>query len=194
MTKVTDFIRIIAEDIDPKPFLAQIEAEDWLWVSKQFGKEPKGYGGKSNPPGFLPLTMGVASEDDDALVKNSELQTNTEMYDKFTAVHEFWDKWGFTTHNRAAFFRLGVGNQVHKHIDDGKYYLTKDRYHLSLQGTYRYQVGNLQMVVEPGTFFWFNNKVPHAAWNIGEVERVSLVFDAPHNPNNPQHHHCLNCD
>jgi hypothetical protein len=47
------------------------------------------------------------------------------------------------------------------------------------------------MIVEPGTFFWFNNKIKHGAINIGDVDRISLVFDVPHNINNP--HHEIQC-
>ena len=43
------------------------------------------------------------------------------------------------------------------------------------------------MIVEPGTFFWFNNKLPHGAKNIGNVDRISLVFDVPHHRKNPHH-------
>lgn len=192
--KVSDYIRIIDINIDPKPFLDQIQDDDWLWVSKKYKQKPQGYGGDDAPPGFLPLTMGVASADSETLVKKSELQENTELYDRFTEVHAFWKKWGFKSHNRAAFFRLAPGGTVGQHIDEGNYYLTKDRYHLALQGTYRYRVGELEMTVEPGTFFWFNNKVPHAALNVGNDDRISLVFDAPHSQSNPQHWHYLNRD
>ena len=73
------------------------------------------------------------------------------------------------------------------HIDEGTYYLNKDRYHLSLQSRYQYYVGDETMLVEPGTFFWFNNKIPHGAINVGDVDRISLVFDVPHNQSNPHH-------
>ena len=182
----SDYIRIIAEGIDPKPFLDQIQKSDWKWMNRTASADPDSYGGDFDPPGFLPLCMGVADADDTAAIKNSERLQRTEMYDRFTEVHKFWKQWGFTEHARAAFFKLKPGGTVGKHIDDGTYYLNKDRYHLALQGTYRYRVGNYEMIVNPGTFFWFHNKEYHGAWNIGEVDRISLVFDAPHSPNNPQ--------
>ena len=66
-------------------------------------------------------------------------------------------------------------------------YQDKDRYHLSLAGTYEYTVGDEKIIVEPGTFFWFYNKIPHSAINVGEVDRVTLVWDVPHNKKNPHH-------
>ena len=78
------------------------------------------------------------------------------------------------------------------HIDDGTYYHSRDRYHLSLQGIYKYWVGdtpddpNAEMhIIEPGTFFWFNNKKYHKALNIGDVDRLTFVFDVPHSKRNP---------
>jgi mannose-6-phosphate isomerase-like protein (cupin superfamily) len=85
---------------------------------------------------------------------------------------------------RCAFLSLPVGQIVGTHIDEGTYYLTKDRYHLSIQGKYEYTVGDEKIMVEPGTFFWFNNKLSHSAKNIGEEPRITFVFDIPHHKKN----------
>jgi len=42
-------------------------------------------------------------------------------------------------------------------------------------------------VIEPEECAWFNNKIKHGAINIGDVDRISLVFDVPHSTNNPHH-------
>ena len=81
--------------------------------------------------------------------------------------------------------KLPVGGAVGSHIDDGTYYLKKDRYHLSLQGKYRYECNGEEHIIEPGTFFWFSNKLTHSALNVGDVDRITFVFDVPHNKNNP---------
>jgi hypothetical protein len=80
---------------------------------------------------------------------------------------------------------LEVGGEVGQHIDEGKYYLTKDRYHLSILGRYRYTVGGESVDVEPGTLLWFNNKLMHGTHNIGDCTRVTFVFDVPHHKSNP---------
>jgi len=173
-------IKIIKTGIDPKPFLDQISEDDWNWVSRQ-----KGIAGDKNPYGFLPLVMAKASKGEDP--HNVDRQVKTQMYEKYTLVRKFWKKWNIKETGRAAFFRLQPGCRVKTHIDRGSYYLDKDRYHLSLAGTYEYTVGDEVMIVEPGTFFWFHNKIPHGAVNISEVDRVSLVWDVPHSTKNPQH-------
>ncbi len=63
--------------------------------------------------------------------------------------------------------------------------LKKDRYHLSLQGKYKYECNGEEHIIEPGTFFWFSNKLTHSALNVGDVDRITFVFDVPHNKNNP---------
>jgi mannose-6-phosphate isomerase-like protein (cupin superfamily) len=74
---------------------------------------------------------------------------------------------------------------VGRHIDEGTYYLTRDRYHLSIQGRYEYFVGDESVIVEPGTLLWFNNKLMHGTKNIGDVTRITFVFDVPHSKSNP---------
>ena len=173
-------IKIIKTGIDPKPFLEQIQPKHWKWVSQQTGVV-----GKKNPYGFLPLTMAKVKKGENP--KNTEGLGNTVLYSHFTEVHKFWKEWNIQKTARAAFFKLQPDGRVGKHIDEGTYYLTKDRYHLSLQGRYHYTVGDEEMIVEPGTFFWFYNKVPHGAHNIGDIDRITLVWDTPHNEGNPHH-------
>ena len=75
---------------------------------------------------------------------------------------------------------IPVGEMVGAHIDEGTYYLDKDRYHLSIQGQYKYFVGNEDIVVDAGTLLWFNNKIPHGTVNLGDETRITFVFDVPH--------------
>ena len=174
-------IIIIEKNIDVTPFLEELNPDHWDWVSRQKGNN---LGGDRNPYGFLPLVWAKVQKGEDP--HDAMGQEKTALYDLYPNVQEFWKKNNITETGRAAFFRLIPGNRVLEHIDRGEYYKKKDRYHLSLQGTYLYRVGNESMIVPPGTFFWFNNKLPHEALNVGNVDRYSLVWDVPHSPNNPQ--------
>jgi len=82
--------------------------------------------------------------------------------------------------HRCGFLSLPIDGYVGAHIDEGTYYLTRDRYHLSIAGQYQYFVGNETAIVDAGTLFWFNNKMPHGAVNLGEETRITFVFDMPH--------------
>ena len=83
------------------------------------------------------------------------------------------------------FLSLPIGGYVGQHIDQGTYYQTRDRYHLAIQGKYRYTVGGQSVIVEPGTLLWFNNKLMHGTENVGDEVRITFVFDVPHHKRNP---------
>ena len=168
-------------NLDVSKILQQVldNPQDWQAVSTY-----KNIAGDTNPYGFLPLVMAVVAKAGDN-PKNSELQANTPLYAKYTEIRKWLDQREITKTGRAAFFKLAVGDAVAEHIDDGTYYLTRDRFHLSLQGRYEYNVGDETHIIEPGTFFWFNNKIPHSAYNVGDVERLTFVFDVPHSLDHP---------
>ena len=85
------------------------------------------------------------------------MQINTPMFKTYKGIRRWLKSWKLHRHSRAAFFKLRPGESLGRHIDEGDYYLTRDRYHLSLQGTYLYTVGDEVHQINPGTFFWFNN-------------------------------------
>jgi hypothetical protein len=112
-------------------------------------------------------------------VGNTERCTKTPAYRKHSEIRKFLNK-NYPNYRRCGFLALPVGEMVGAHIDEGTYYLDKDRYHLSIQGQYQYFVGNEQVVVDVGTLLWFNNKMPHGTVNLGDETRITFVFDVPH--------------
>ena len=173
-------IVIIKRNINPSLYLNKIynRWSDWDWVSQQ-----SNVGGKKDPYGFLPLIWARVKEGESP--KDTNFLEQTPLFQHYPEVINFWKSNKIRSLGRAAFFKLMPGGKVGRHIDEGEYYLQKDRYHLSLQSRYHYTVGDEEMIVEPGTFFWFNNKLPHEALNERNVDRYSLVWDVPHSPNNP---------
>lgn len=80
---------------------------------------------------------------------------------------------------RAKIALLPPGAKVHPHIDRGDYYLRRDRYHLVLQtetGNYL-AAGKEQTSMQKGELWWFNNKLPHEAFNGSQSDRIHLIFD-----------------
>lgn len=179
---MSNFI-VISENVEVDKILQQVKdnPNDWNAI-----KDYPNVAGETNPYGFMPLVMAVVHNAEDS-PKNSELQKNTPLHDKYTEIHKFLRSYGIQQTSRAAFFRLYVGDSVGEHIDDGAYYLTRDRYHLCLQGEYLYNVGGETKQIRPGMFFWFDNKKPHWAFSNGKEDRITFVFDLPHSINNPQH-------
>lgn len=178
-------IRIIETNVDVSSILAQLKKypEDWgsqknIENTKQ--QDPTKY---TTTVDVLQLIMGGV-ETEGEYVGNTEICIKTSAYDHHTEILKFLF-YRFKKIRRCAFLSLPIGDKVGLHIDEGTYYLTKDRYHLSIQGRYEYTVGGEVVIIEPGTFFWFNNKLPHSAVNIGNDVRITFVFDVPHHKKNP---------
>lgn len=126
--------------------------------------------------GVLQLKIGVIAKAND-FVGDSELSKETLAWNRHTAVRTTLRKNGFPKLERCGFLSLPLAKEVGLHIDEGTYYKTRNRYHLSIQGTYEYTCGDESIIVESGTLFYFNNKLMHSAKNIGNDVRITFVFD-----------------
>lgn len=178
-------IRIIKTGINVSKILKQLQQypEDWNYqknLENASVLDDKVYLSES---GVLQLVIGTISSPDE-YVFDSEGCMPAPAYYRHTEAVGFLKR-HFKDFRRCGFLSIPPGGKVGSHIDFGKYYLTKDRYHLSIQGRYRYTVGDETAIIEPGTLFWFANKLNHEAENIGDNERITLVFDVPYSKNNP---------
>jgi hypothetical protein len=181
-----DNIRIIKTGINVSKILKQLHQypEDWGGQKKlDTADSMLNYGFPEVEAGVLQLVMGGV-ENLDQYVGDTEICIPTPAYYKHTEIISFLKR-NFKKFKRCGFLSLPVGGHVGRHIDIGNYYQTKDRYHLSIQGRYRYYVGDEYVDVEPGTLLWFNNKLEHGTDNIGDVVRITFVFDVPHHKSNP---------
>lgn len=179
-------IRIIKTGINVSKILKQLHQypEDW-GVQRTVGgaQSMLDRGFPEVEAGVLQIVMGGV-ESLDQYVGDTEICIPTPAYKRHTEVVGFLRR-NFKRFSRCGFLSLPVGGGVGQHIDVGNYYLTRDRYHLSIQGTYDYTVGDETVRVEPGTLLWFDNKLPHGTRNVGDVVRITFVFDVPHSKNNP---------
>jgi hypothetical protein len=176
-----DNIKIIKTGINVSKMLAQLKKypEDWGGVRKIDGAQSMlDRGFPEVEAGVLQLIMGGVKTEEE-YVGDTEICIPTPACKHHTEVLGFLTR-NFKKFSRCGFLSLPVGGKVGKHIDIGNYYQTRDRYHLSIQGTYRYTVGEESVVVEPGTLLWFNNKLEHGTENLGDNVRITFVFDVPH--------------
>ena len=177
-------IRIIKTNVNVSKILEQLKQYPEDWGSQKDIEDAE----QLDPTEYI-VTVDVLQliigglETEDQYVGNSEICIKTPAYEKHTEVISYLSKY-FKKLRRCAFLALPIGGEVGIHIDEGTYYLTKDRYHLSIQGKYEYTVGDETTTIEPGTLFWFNNKLPHKAVNIGNNVRITFVFDVPHHKSN----------
>ena len=178
-------IRIIRTGLNVTKIKFQLEKykEDWGNQKTMKGAEQIDPEFHKIYAGVLQLVMGAISKPDE-MVYNTEICLKTPAYDRHTEIVKFMKR-HFHAHSRCGFLSLPVGEIVGSHIDQGTYYQTKDRYHLSIQGRYEYTVGGETVTVEPGTLLWFNNKLMHGTKNVGDCTRITFVFDVPHSRKNP---------
>lgn len=181
-----DNIRVIKTGINVSKILKQLQQypDDWESQKKMENTDSLlNYGFDYLPAGVLQLVIGAVT-DRSQFVGDTEYCLTTPAYEHQTETVRFLKR-HFHDFRRCGFLALPVGGEVGQHIDEGKYYLTKDRYHLSIQGTYDYTVGGETVRVEPGTLLWFNNKIMHGTKNVGDCTRITFVFDVPHSKKNP---------
>ena len=174
-------IKILKKGIDVSKVKEQLEQYSDDWFIQRKGADTlleKGYA--DIDVGNLQLIMGAVEKKDD-FVGDSELSKPTSAYGRHTEILRIIEKEmsGRELH-RCGFLSLPIDGYVGAHIDEGTYYLTRDRYHISIAGQYQYFVGNESIIVDAGTLFWFNNKMPHGAVNLGDETRITFVIDMPH--------------
>lgn len=181
-------IKIIKTGINVSKILKQLQEypEDWGSQRNIEGTDSLlNYGYPELSAGVLQLVMGGV-ESVDQYVGDTEYCKETPAYYHHTEIVNFLKR-HFPEYRRCGFLSLPVGGVVGSHIDEGKYYLDKDRFHLSIQGTYRYHCGDDEVDVEPGTLLWFNNKKMHGTVNTGDCVRITFVFDCLHKKKIPYH-------
>ena len=180
-------IKVIETQVDVSKILDQLNQHpgDWGSQKKMERVQLKDAEKYETTVDVLQLIMG-ATKDANIKAEDTDICIETSAYKHHIEIISYLSK-RFKKIHRCGFLSLPVGQTVNAHIDDGSYYLTRDRYHLSLKGRYHYFVGGEDLVIEPGTLFWFNNKLPHGTVNLGDCARITFVFDVPHSPDNPQH-------
>ena len=174
-------IKILKKGVDVSKVKQQLEQYSDDWFIQRKGSDTlleKGYA--DIDVGNLQLIMGSVANKDD-FVGNSELSKPTPAYKRHTEILKIIkEEFPKREVHRCGFLSLPIDGYVGAHIDEGLYYLTRDRYHLSIAGQYQYFVGNETAIIDEGTLFWFNNKMPHGAVNLGDETRITFVFDLPH--------------
>lgn len=174
-------IKIIKTGINVNKILNQLKQypEDWNTQTNLSNSDSMlNYGFPEVSAGVLQLIIGGVANLSE-YVGDTEYCIKTPFYNKYYEMSN-WLKRNFPTHSRCGFLSLPVGGIVGKHIDIGSYYLTRDRYHLCIQGQYRYTVEDESVIVNAGDLLVFNNKLNHSAENIGDNVRITFVFDVPY--------------
>ena len=101
------------------------------------------------PTSALQLIIGAVKKKED-FVGDSEINIKTPAYEHHNEIRKIIRKEiGSKELQRCGFLSLPIDEIVGAHIDEGTYYLTRDRYHLSISGRYQYFCGTDTVIVEP---------------------------------------------
>ena len=120
--------RLIQKDIDVRPFLAEVAANENLWSTERarvtkVQRETIHFNLRSTLP------------EKGKLQANSHKIINTSIYDLFPFTTSWLQKFAKEKGelSRAMIVNLQPEGKVYPHIDNGDYYRIRDRYHLVLQ-------------------------------------------------------------
>lgn len=75
--------------------------------------------------------------------------------------------------------RLPTGAKVAEHTDEGKYAESSMRLHIPLRTNRSCYLASGDEVCHlgEGELWWFNHRIPHSAYNLGDTERIHLILD-----------------
>jgi aspartyl/asparaginyl beta-hydroxylase (cupin superfamily) len=115
----------------------------------------------------------------------------TGLVERFPEIYGFVERFANEVKgklSRLTIVRLNPNSRVYPHIDEGEYYLVRDRYHLVLRskGGSEMICGDERVVFQEGELWWFDNKAPHEAFNQSDEGRIHVIFDVlPEKPSLP---------
>lgn len=161
-------IELLARSVNVHDLRQEVLSNDACWAEAAVRHKAGEYfiTGNRADGTYIPLRVGDAARE-------------TCFVERFPLVSG-WVKAQFGELGRMFLYKIPVGQPgIPRHIDSGAYYRKHNRYHLCLQGRYRYEVGGEELVAEAGDLFWFDNQKPHSVENIGSEDRITVVFDVP---------------
>lgn len=175
---LTNF-ELVRENIDPTPFLAEIEAIDGVWELNTTRQDKI----KVQQEARAISLRGVRKSAINGRERRDVHETRyTTMSSRFPYTLAFLQSFALERGgemSRAKIVSLPPGHRVYPHIDRGEYYAQRDRYHLVLKtgpGCWL-KAGEEQVEMRLGELWRFDNKAVHEAYNGSDGDRIHFIFD-----------------
>jgi aspartyl/asparaginyl beta-hydroxylase (cupin superfamily) len=171
------YLRLIASDIPVAPFLAEIQAHEDAWAVDTSRQDTIFVQRETNT-----IFLRNAVERPDLGGNENQESVATKISENFPIAMAFLNDFANVERgslSRAMIVRLKPVSPVDLHIDNGSYYLIRDRYHLvvrSASGSL-FRCGDEHVRMREGELWWFNNKQPHCAFNDADEWRIHFIFD-----------------
>ncbi len=124
-----------------------------------------------------------------SLEKRKDIRIENNQVDRWTIMKEYFPLAATLMDNfakeidgslaRASIIRLKPNGKVYRHMDDGAYYILRNRYHLVIKSSAGslLSAGDEQVRMLEGELWWFDNNQHHAAENQSDEWRIHYIFD-----------------
>ena len=180
LTKSSNFRRI-AEGLDVEPLLQLLDAKPELWkeiqTRQKFTNSPHKDTETIHVRGALKMSAYYVLWD------TGSYDYPCMEYLKSALVplmRPILDKLEVKEMGRVLIVNLKPSGHVTKHNDQGTYADHYQRFHLVLKSNQHCSqtCGNDSQRFEVGDVWWFNHKELHTAHNVGDTDRIHIIFDA----------------
>ncbi len=172
--------KLVANTINTKFILGELDAQEQMWLANT-SRQKNVYCQRHTRNIFLrvakkPLPRGEKN------ANNVQESVTASAAVNFPYTLEFCENLANTIHGklgRVMLVALAPNSQVYPHVDHGKYYRIRDRYHLVITSPTGspLSAGTETAVMREGELWVFNNKIEHSAINTSNQHRIHLIFD-----------------
>jgi aspartyl/asparaginyl beta-hydroxylase (cupin superfamily) len=171
--------KLIRNQIDPLPLLAEIAAVDEAWEQATGRQQKIAVQREALAIPLRGLRASAIAGRSRRDVHECRWTSGAAQYPLACRFLEDTARALDSLPGRAKIVCLPAGQRVYPHIDRGEYYRVRDRYHLVLRSTQGswLKAGDEEVRMREGELWWFDNKAMHEACNDGDQDCVHLIFD-----------------
>ena len=178
-----EHFELIAEGIDTRPYLAEIEANAELWTMDTSRQEKITTQRETET---ITLRSHAPQASIDSRVRRAKpigyRGEPSDMSARLPLISGFVDRLVESqqgTMGRVVMTKLRPHGQIYRHTDDGLYWLLRDRYHLVLKSVAgsQFKAGGEECRMREGELWWFDPTVPHEACNDSDDYRIHVIVD-----------------
>ncbi len=173
------YFQRVKSSIDPKPYLEEIASVEGAWAMSTGRQDKIQVQREALAIPLRGLRKSCMGDSKPCDVHESRWTSGSE---RFPLARRFIGEIAEDRDallSRARLVCLPAGRRVYPHIDRGKYYRWRDRYHFvlrSARGSWL-KAGDEEIRMQEGELWWFDNKQMHEAFNDGDQDRIHLIFD-----------------
>ena len=173
------YFECLKSDVDPKPFLEEIEGVEDAWNLVTGRQDKVQVQREALAIPLRGLRKSAINGRDRRDVHESRWTTSSRKFPLATTFLEAVAAEQSAILGRAKIVCLPAGKRVYPHIDRGMYYRVRNRYHLVLKSTDGswLKAADEEVRMKEGELWWFDNDQMHEALNDGEEDRIHLIFD-----------------